>query len=1290
MSKDCVNKFYNYLAKHKIAKDANTEITHTLFGPPYGKYHISNNDMDDFLNLYQAAIDAGEVPHVVERPNRVAPLCIDIDFRYPAVYCDRQYDKNDIKVLIQRVNDVINKYVYTDKKDMLAYVFEKPKPTHDEKNEQYKDGFHIVYPFLALDKEMRYLVIDYSRSDIVKNKDFDHLPFCNDIEDVFDTSVVMRNGWMMMGSRKEDGQLYKLSCVYDGTCKKLSSDKYEVNAKLLSVRQYLDEDLTPLKEITKELEFKERIKLVMEKYEGTSMKKLKRKLNNNKSIAFDIDESEEEGSDIVNDMDSQDDVPKKIKTKSSKQDIDFAKKLVNILSVKRAKSYEPWILLGWCLNNISDKLLQTWINFSKKCPDKYEEGKCEEIWKNSYEGEMGLGTLRFWASHDSPKEYAELLRERIKPILKEAENGTHYDVALVLHEMYKDRFKCVNIKKNIWYEFQNHRWVNIDSGYTLSKIISSELNKEFCHLHHYYSGLAVHVGGDEQDLYNKKSATLCKLSCDLKRTGFKNAVMEQCTHLFYDGNFEEKLDDNRDLLGFNNGVYDLRAGLFRAGLPEDYISFTVGYDYKEYSYDHPYVKNVEDFFRKVQPENDMFTYLLTLLSSHMDGHNKQQRFIFFTGFGGCHAKGTKVIMSDGSFKNVEDVKIGDSLMGDDSTPRNVKQLFRGNDNMYKITNFNNEEYIVNNNHRLALKAICKTNILSKDDDLYKVEWHELINGVPVYKSKHFIIKDYNSREKAYWMAMNFKLENEKNPKLINEGDVIPVKVEDYIKIIEPIRKMYMGFKTGIEYNKLDVDISPYLLGYWLGNSEHTTSRIKITDVEIVKEISQIVNEYNLKVKKIEGTELYDIINESGNIESNKFKTFLNKNNLINDKHIPNIYLVNDRTTRLQLLAGLIDSSECKITENYEIIQKTKILSDNIVDLCRSLGFGCTVNKLINETYCITISGDKLNEIPISMNKKNILRNEKVTDPLLSHIKVDYIGKGDYYGFEVDKNHRYIMRDYTVTYNSNGKSTTLDFLQRAMGDYASTVPPTLLTRKEKGASDARPELADKKGVRFIQMDEPEGNDQIYVGQLKRLSGNDKILARALYGDAFYFMPQFKIIMACNKLPTIIAIDGGTWRRIRVTPWNTRFIDLDEKIEAENEYYKDPEIIDKMEKWKKAFMWLLLKKYYPIYRKNGGVPEPDKIKKESAEYQKSSDIYFEYISEHLDITEKKEDHEKQSEIFESFRSWHKQSYNGTQLPSPKEFLEYLNKSKYKIKIQGTKIYGIKFKVDNDELDCDLDGI
>ena len=83
-------------------------------------------------------------------------------------------------------------------------------------------------------------------------------------------------------------------------------------------------------------------------------------------------------------------------------------------------------------------------------------------------------------------------------------------------------------------------------------------------------------------------------------------------------------------------------------------------------------------------------------------------------------------------------------------------------------------------------------------------------------------------------------------------------------------------------------------------------------------------------------------------QKNVFLDTLKKYNLINNKHIPNDFKINDRETRLQILAGLLDTdgSYSDKDKGFEIIQKSKQLSDDILYIVRSLGFAAYQKECI--------------------------------------------------------------------------------------------------------------------------------------------------------------------------------------------------------------------------------------------------------------------------------------------------------------------------------------------------------
>lgn len=1297
-----------FLLNHKV--ESGKEYTHTTFGQPWGSFYINDNELDEFYEIYKKTLLKNIIPHIVEYPKNIAPLCIDIDFKFSPLSSNknRKYNKKHIECLIKYINSLIKKYIIINNDLIISYVFEKDSPTENlNKNgtiKNYKDGFHIIYPHLALTPKLRYFIINETENLVMQNKDFSDLAFDNPIEDVFDKCIINRNGWMMYGSKKDKGKLYLLTYVYNDCCQLQQIPPITLELiKLLSVRKFNDDNLLKLNpESTNNETFNTKMQIIDNNF-SKKKDKIKNLLTKNKVLYK---------NDLYNDTNIDDNLESdieinNIKSKSnlSKEEKENIEILVNLLNPSRAYYYEQWSQVGWCLKNIHSTLLPVFKKFSNiKLKEfivknnagfkEYDEEGCNKLWESARTSgtQLTIASLYHWAKSDNPTEYLSFLRTQIKDELKAAENsdGAHYEIAIVLYKLYKHQFKCSSIKHNTWYEFQNHRWVYIENGYTLNLKISTELNTEFLKLmQFYYSQMSE---GVKQDDNMKIADNIRKIIKKLKDTNFKKSVMAECTNLFYDHEFEEKLDSNRDIIGFNNGVYDLKQGIFRNGVPEDYLTFSTGYDYKSFNINHPDVKQVIDFFSKIQPEPDMRDYLLTLFASHLDGWNKQQKFILFTGYGGCHAKGTNVIMFDGTEKKVENVCVGDLIMGDDSTPRIVKQLYRGNDKMYKISPIDDEPYIVNGDHILSLIATNFINIYWKKlYNRWEIKWHSYdYNQNIIVSSKVFSINKYQTKNNAYKAAEEFMNKIIKLDSTIKNGNILDIKLKDYIRIKKLIgEKNYLGYRKEINFNHVDVDIDPYLFGCWLGSGISTLPRITIINDEIIEELTKIVKTYQLNFNKtIALTYDFDIITENPLLNTNnKFIIFLHQYNLINNKHIPNIYKYNDKNIRLKLLAGIIDSfGFYNITNDYYEIKfiNEKLIND-IIYIAKSLGFFCYKTKC-DKIFNISIIGNNINIIPCIL-KRNQIKNRCINKYNQQfEFKIEELNYDDYYGFELDKNHRYLTSDFVVHHNSNGKSTAVDFLNRILGDYASTVAHTLLTRKRAGAGAATPELADKRGIRFIQINEPSKNDNIEVGFMKELTGNDKIPARALYGDPFYYRPQFKFILICNKLPLIDANDGGTWRRIRVIPWDVQFLDHDATIENPKlQFYKDYEIDDKLELWKAAGMWYLLKFYYPLY-KNKNMKEPPKVTMYTEKYKKDSDLYHEFIVDNFILTRDKRDSESILDIANTFKNWIKDSYHGNNVNiSKKELITYFESKNFKI--TETRIYGIRYKVVDDDKQDEL---
>ena len=214
------------------------------------------------------------------------------------------------------------------------------------------------------------------------------------------------------------------------------------------------------------------------------------------------------------------------------------------------------------------------------------------------------------------------------------DNLSHNLVAKYLLNEYKNIFCCASIKHNLWYEFKNHRWVMIDSAFSLRNLISNELVIEYTKRQTQLYQLAKEKQGYEKERCFDQAAQICKIIKQLQNTTFKNGVIRECADITYDPNFLNNLDENVNLICFENGVYDLSTGEFRDGRPNDYISLCTNYDYVKYNKNDEHSEDIKNIFlNKIQPDKTMRKFLMTLLSTCLCGSVLEDDLYIFTGSG---------------------------------------------------------------------------------------------------------------------------------------------------------------------------------------------------------------------------------------------------------------------------------------------------------------------------------------------------------------------------------------------------------------------------------------------------------------------------------------------------------------------------------------------------------------------------------------------------------------------------------------------------------------------------------
>lgn len=269
----------------------------------------------------------------------------------------------------------------------------------------------------------------------------------------------------------------------------------------------------------------------------------------------------------------------------------------------------------------------------------------------------------------------------------------------------------------------------------------------------------------------------------------------------------------------------------------------------------------------------------------------------YCGWGKCLGFNTPIMMFNGSIKMVQNVKVGDVIMGDNSTPRNVLSICRGQEPLYKIS-YSSGSYIVNQSHILSL--ICK---------------HTL--------------------------------------------KIIDISVSDYINNTDKYSNL-MGYRVSISFPEIYVDIDPYTFGTQLCATK---------------------------------TVQHNILNK---------------------------YICNSRNIRLNVLAGVIDMCGMFVNDFYEIVlDNNQKLVCHIEYIARSLGF--ITKKISNNT--IQVSGDTLHEIPVrvvwKVTHNNLTKSQNYFNNVseILPITIEPIGFGNYYGFEIDGNKRFVLGDFCVTHNT---------------------------------------------------------------------------------------------------------------------------------------------------------------------------------------------------------------------------------------------------------------------------------
>jgi P4 family phage/plasmid primase-like protien len=649
--------FDDFLRKHLYDKENTSQkITNTRIGNDNehifgGSYFVSDEEYPTFLDLYVKHVLAKQqVEHLTEKQLEKGPILLDLDFRFDASVTKRVFTDDEVYTICDEYLEELKKiYQFDDDTQFPVFVFQKPNVNILTAKNLTKDGLHIIIGISANRQVQQYL-----RNQMVgRLAEVVDLPIVNTWDEVLDEGISKgHTNWQLVGSCKPNNETYKLThhmtVTYDATDGEFSITNEVVsnfNMKkdiaLLSARYTKHYDPFIRNDIIPEIS----------KIGGSRTAAVggatttKTKLSSTTNILQiknheQLDELYAEFKDSVSPIDDYDLLEV------------IAYTMILPPSYYESGTYDKWIRVGWALHKISDKLFIVWLKFSAQARN-FDFGSIPDMWEKwnkCDDKKLGKKSIFYWAKQDaSLDKFNQAKEESINYYVEQTLNSsantsttkmagcTDSDLATVLYQLYKYKYVCVSVKAREWYMFHNHRWEKNDQGTSLRQEISQTLRrmykKKLIEMIEFKESIP--EDDERRTMIQRKIDKAILISDRLGNTNDKNNIMTEARELFYDRNFFKNTDTNEWLLCFNNGVWDLKEGVFRDGRPEDYLTKSTNIDYVGIDplRDSVVLAEIADFMRKLFPEPDLEKYMWEHLASVLIGNSVDQTFHNYIGVG---------------------------------------------------------------------------------------------------------------------------------------------------------------------------------------------------------------------------------------------------------------------------------------------------------------------------------------------------------------------------------------------------------------------------------------------------------------------------------------------------------------------------------------------------------------------------------------------------------------------------------------------------------------------------------
>ena len=246
--------------------------------------------------------------------------------------------------------------------------------------------------------------------------------------------------------------------------------------------------------------------------------------------------------------------------------------------------------------------------------------------------------------------------------------------------------------------------------------------------------------------------------------------------------------------------------------------------------------------------------------------------------------------------------------------------------------------------------------------------------------------------------------------------------------------------------------------------------------------------------------------------------------------------------------------------------------------------------------------------------------------------------------------------------SNGKSTILTTIAKALGDYAKMTPAeTFLGDARGNAGGAREDLLRLRCARLVYVGEPDENKELKEGLVKSMTGGENIIARGLYAKvSVEFKPTWTAIMPTNHKPIIKGGDHGIWRRLMMLPFQRNY-------DSDPVAVKDPNRSEKLQaELQGVLAWLVRG---ALEYQLQGLQEPPKTLAARADYKDEMDLLGEWLARCCELGDYRESSDN---LWSSWQAYAMASGELRYIPNKRSLSRRLGAKFRNVKSNGSSFY------------------